>query len=131
MADAFVRVTLRTDAARKKLKDAIFRGTQNVFELDTKALAKELSPVSPTWPSIPEQRGDKRIDHGTNRQSIDTNVVETPTGVHAEIHTASGHGLYLEVGTSKMPARPYLAPAVKQTVPKGIPAEVKRILRNG
>lgn len=130
MANAYVQVTLRTDAARRKLQQAIFKATERVFELDTKKLAKELSPVSPTYPSIPESRGEKRIDHGTNRNSIDTAVEQAPEGVRAAIFTQSGHGGYLELGTSKMPARPYLGPAVRQTV-GNIPLEVKKELGNG
>lgn len=130
MANAYVQVTLRTDATRVRLKRAVFNATQKVFELDTKKLAKELSPVSPTYPSIPASRGEKRIDHGTNRNSIDTAVEQTPEGVRAAIFTESGHGGYLELGTRKMPARPYLGPAVQQTVGK-IPLEVKEELANG
>lgn len=125
MANASVTVTLKTDVVRARLRQGIFRAIQRVFELDTKARAKELSPVSDTWPSIPASRGEKRIDHGLNRASIDTDIVEVDAGVQATIFTQSGYGGYLESGTSKMPARPYLAPAVQQTA-KNIPAEVRK-----
>ena len=57
--------------------------------------AKELSPV----------------DTGHNRDSIDY----TANGLNGEIFTQSGYGGWLEVGTSKMAARPYFRPAFEQT----------------
>lgn len=104
----------RTDQAKAETAQAIFEGVQEVFELDIKPEAQANSPVSPEYPSIPEARGEKRIDHGTNRRSIDTEVIQTPEGPQATMFSQSGHGGYLEVGTSKMPARPYMYPAAQK-----------------
>jgi len=58
--------------------------------------AKELTPVKT----------------GNNRRSIAIDPAkkngETPT---ARVFTTSGYGGWLEIGTSKMAARPYMAPA--------------------
>lgn len=60
--------------------------------------AKELSPVA-------------KVGGGNNRDSIDY----TANGLNGEIFTQSGYGGWLEVGTSKMAARPYFRPAFEQT----------------
>lgn len=60
--------------------------------------AKELSPVA-------------KVKGGNNRDSIDYRA----SGLSGEIFTESGYGGWLEVGTSKMAARPYFRPAFEQT----------------
>ena len=64
---------------------------------------------------------------GTNRRSIDSAVTETENGPQAELFTQSGYGGYLEVGTSKMRAQPYLWPAFEQHIEK-LPVRVKEKL---
>ena len=85
------------------------------MELDIVPEAKRLSPVSPDNPKIV---GTKYKDTGHNRRSIDATVIDTPEGPSAELFTQSGYGGYLEVGTSKMPARPYLYPAFQRFIGK-------------
>jgi HK97 gp10 family phage protein len=128
MANDRVKVTLRTVEAQAQIERAVLRAVTETFELDIKARAKELSPVSPEWPSIPEARGEKRIDTGENRRSIDTEVTLEGHNVKAVIFTQSGHGGYLEIGTSRMPARPYINPAVTEFVKK-IPTRVRAFIR--
>jgi len=79
--------------------------------------ARELSPVgTPESTGIPGYRG------GTNRQSIFVRKVDD---LQFEVGTASNYGAYLELGTSKMRARPYMAPAAEaarhklESLPKG------------
>jgi hypothetical protein len=83
--------------AREQILAAIFEATQEVFELDIKPDAVENSPVRT----------------GTNRRSIDTATVpdDATATVTATLFTQSGYGGYLELGTSKMKAMPYLYPA--------------------
>jgi len=50
--------------------------------------------------------------HGTNRRSIRMRI----NGLVAEIFSTSGYGGYLEVGTVKMPARPYFRPAFDRNI---------------
>lgn len=101
---------------QKVFRDAALTATKEVFELDIVPEAKRLSPVSDAWPSIPEARGEKRRDTGHNRRSIDAVVEDGPNGPEAELFTQSGYGAYLEIGTSKTPARPYLWPAFEKFV---------------
>ena len=48
---------------------------------------------------------------GHNRQSLDVEFEETPSGTQAKLFSQSGYGGYLELGTSKMRAQPYIWPA--------------------
>lgn len=122
---------------KKPVTKATFEAVRDTFEIDIKAEAKKLSPVSEEWPSIPASRGEKRIDTGHNRRSIDTEVKEVPNGVTAELFTQSGYGGHLEIGTSRMPARPYLYPAFnrhRKTLAKALRTKIaalKRLKRNG
>ena len=100
--DAFVELNLRTTEMKEKMRKAIFAATREVFSIDIEQAAKEGSPVST----------------GTNKRSIATDVEETPDGVKAELYTQSGYGGYLELGTRRMSARPYLYPAFEQNVNK-------------
>ena len=114
MKTGTVTLNLRTQEAAQEAKDAIFEAVQEVFELDIKARAVEGSPVKT----------------GTNRRSIDTEITQEADGPHATIFSQSGYGGYLEVGTRKMSAQPYLNPAVEEGLPK-IPLAVKEKLATG
>ena len=49
---------------------------------------------------------------GTLAESIGVEVERSPDGVVAHVGTSLLYGLFQEVGTSKMPANPYLRPAL-------------------
>jgi len=85
----------KLDELRRKVRSGAYQAIQEVFEIDIKTDAAANTPV----------------DTGNNRRSIDTEVGEVPEGIRAEIFTQSGYGGYLELGTVKMAARPYLYPA--------------------
>lgn len=119
-----ITINLRTGEAKARISDAVFEATRDVFELDIKARAKELSPVSDANPQI----GDgKYRPTGLNRNSIDTEVTRDGEEVKAVLYTQSGYGGYLEVGTSKMEARPYMHPAAEEFI-KTIPVRTKEKL---
>ncbi len=90
-----------------KMAAAIEAGLKDAFLFDVEPLARELSP----------------FDQGTNSRSITHSV----KGKTAEIHTESGYGGYLEVGTARMPARPYLRPAIERSKEKIAEAIKKRL----
>jgi HK97 gp10 family phage protein len=109
-----VKLTLRTGEAKAEVKQAVFETVQEVFEVDMKTAAVEMSPVrAPKGPHNPQG-----IPGGTNRRSIDTDVNQTEEGVEASIYTQSGYGGYLETGTRNMAARPYIGPAFDQNLAK-------------
>jgi HK97 gp10 family phage protein len=58
-----------------------------------------------------QQRSPK--DTGENADSIAVKIRSYPGKVSASIFTQSGHGGYLERGTSKMAPQPYIFPAVE------------------
>ncbi len=93
-------------------KSAVVFETRDIFELDIVPEAKKNSPVTPEGLAHNEALHRKRPGGtGDNRRSIDSTVTEAEDGVHAELFTQSGHGGYLELGTSKMAPQPYLYPA--------------------
>lgn len=69
------------------------------------------SPVAgvrvPEWSWVKKTKGPG----GHNRDSIRPEKAEHLKYV---VRTETGYGGFLELGTSKMPARPYLAPAFKE-----------------
>ena len=89
-------------AAMAKLNGALFRALDETLDIDIQTEAKELSPKKT----------------GTNQRSIGIEVEEVGGRVEGSIFTQSGYGGFLEVGTSKMAARPYLWPAVERHAKK-------------
>ena len=77
------------NGVRRAVVGRLVEGCQDVV-----ADAKRLSP--------------KRTGH--NRRSIDYKMV-VGTQINASVVTSSGYGGYLEVGTRKKAARPYIIPA--------------------
>jgi len=51
---------------------------------------------------------------GNNRRSIKFEA----KGLSGSVYSTSGYGGYLETGTVRMPARPYLKPALDKNLPK-------------
>lgn len=91
-----LKLNLRRGQFDAKLRQAIGDGMEGALEEEIKTAAVEGSP---------ERRG-------TNKRSIDTDVDKAK--LTGRLFTQSGYGGYLEVGTAKMPARPYMVPAVEQ-----------------
>ena len=81
------------DAAMRR---AIANGMEDALDDPIKTAAVEGSP---------ERRG-------TNKRSIDFDVDRAK--LTGRLFTQSGYGGYLEVGTPRMAARPYMVPAVEQ-----------------
>jgi HK97 gp10 family phage protein len=98
MADEGFVLNLRMEAAQKEAHDAIFEAEREKFE-QAKIDAQSLSPK----------------DTGKNAESIQVRVSRAT--LKATIFTESGYGGYLEVGTQKMGARPYIYPAVTKNLP--------------
>jgi HK97 gp10 family phage protein len=93
--DAKWSININAEEGKAQARQAMLEAVQEVFELDIKPAAVADSPYLT----------------GTNRRSIDTEVVETASGVQAQLFSQSGYGGYLELGTVKMKAQPYLFPA--------------------
>jgi hypothetical protein len=126
-----VQFNSRIPQAIAQFHGAVLEATQKVFELDIKPAAVEASPVTPEGAAINEATGKKPphiLGTGYNRRSIDVTVTDSPEGPRAELFTQSGYGGYLETGTSKMRAQPYLWPAFIRFV-ENIPAQARIIIQ--
>jgi HK97 gp10 family phage protein len=100
------------------------KAVRDVFNLDILPEAIQNSPVTPEGVEYNQAKFDEKKHrpgtkinpvrlHGTghNRQSLDVDFDDTPLGTQATLYGQSGYSGYLEVGTSKMRAQPYLWPA--------------------
>jgi HK97 gp10 family phage protein len=125
----------RIPQARLAVNDIIRAVTADVFELDIKPAAAEASPVTEEGylrnlelEAEGKLGGRSPMGTGHNRRSIDVTVRESDKGVEATLFTQSGYGGYLETGTSKMRAQPYLYPAFIQHIhklPEGVEAKIQ------
>ena len=121
----------RIPQAIAQARSAVLEATKQVFELDIKPAAVAASPVTPEGAAWNEALGKKPpyiLGTGFNRRSIDVTVTDSPQGPRAEIFTQSGYGGYLETGTSRMRAQPYIYPAFIENVDK-IPLQAKVIIQ--
>jgi hypothetical protein len=92
MANDFT-LNLNIDGLQERVKELSKDKRRQIASTATE-IAKDLSPYQ----------------SGTNAASITWDEVNEAF----RIYTYSGYGLWLEIGTSKMPARPYMTPAVIQ-----------------
>jgi HK97 gp10 family phage protein len=120
---ALVTMNVRAGAALLEVKSTILQATQDTFELDIVPTAKALSPVTEEGyqrnlelKAEHKLGGRRAMGTGTNRRSIDSVVNDSPDGPVAELFTQSGYGGYLELGTSRMRAQPYLYPAFEMHI---------------
>ena len=119
MITTSITLNLRTAEGLARAKDAILESITDVFENAITPTAKALAPVlkvktTERWP-------------GELRDSIDFKVTVAEKGVNAQVFSQSGYGGYVEVGTKKMAAQPYLYPAYERHIDK-VPVLVKEKL---
>lgn len=101
----------RLQEARKQMIRAAAQSVAVSAE-EVVAMAKELCPV----------------ESGALRNSITATVSRTETGVTAQVTCKKGYGKYVEYGTSKMPARPFMYPAARAYEAK-IKAQIAAAIR--
>jgi HK97 gp10 family phage protein len=129
MSEIQVRLNLE---APQLFKTKVGQAVKEVFQLDILPEAIKNSPVTPEGveynlakhPNLELAHMTKNgkvifnrtnmvpiLGTGHNRQSLDVEFTETPSGPEAKLFGQSGYSGYLEVGTSKMRAQPYIWPA--------------------
>jgi len=96
-----VQVNLNAEAIRQ-IKDAVYYGTDD-FVQEVTEHAKDLAFFG-------------KYSTGETRQGITNDVEEVAKGVRSKIYTTSGHGGYVEAGTKRMAAEPFLWPAFSRTM---------------
>lgn len=105
---AKVGLNLKTTEALAFVNEALYGAMQEKFEIDIVTTAKELSPIL--------DEATKERYPGENRDSIDARVTKVKKGVRARVFTTSGYGGFLELGTVKTQAQPYIFPAFQQNI---------------
>jgi len=90
-----IQMNLRTGEVGNKVKSASESGLKDTVI----AIARDVVNGSP-------------VLTGNNRRSVQYDI----RGLGADIFSSSGYGGYLEIGTSKMPARPYFKPAYDKNI---------------
>jgi hypothetical protein len=131
MAAPIVQFRSRIHQARQMVNEIILAVTQDVFELDIKPAAVEMSPVTEEGflrnlelEAVHKLGGRRPGGTGHNRRSIDVTVAVSDRGVEAQLFTQSGYGGYLETGTSKMRAQPYQHVG---KIPEGVAVKIQAI----
>lgn len=113
---ATASLNLHTTEALYFVKEALFDACQEVIAVDAVEGAKELAPVLP--------KATTERTPGELRDSIDATVRHDKKGVRARITTSCGFGGYVELGTQKAQAEPYIYPAFETNIQK-LPQAVK------
>jgi hypothetical protein len=122
---ARVTLNLRSTEALFRVNDALLAATQDVFA-EIVFAAAENSPVL-------DKATSERYP-GENRESINSHVTAVKKGVKAKLFTTSGFGGFIELGTKKMKAEPYLYPAFEEhivTLPDAVKARLEELVSSG
>lgn len=90
------------DALKTRMADKVGEAFKAAHEY-----AQDGSPVG-----TPQSTGDPNYVGGTNKKSITIDG----KGMERRIYTQSGYGGWLEIGTEKMAARPYIMPGFTRAV---------------
>jgi hypothetical protein len=117
---ATAQLNLRTTKAMFFVNEALEAATQDIFAEIT-FTAAENSPVL-------DKATSERYP-GENRDSIASKVTQVKKGVKATVTTHSGFGGWLELGTKKTAAQPYLFPAFEEHI-GALPEAVKERLED-
>lgn len=118
-----MQIRLNRDAKRQFDQKSL-KALQDVFQLDVLPEAVRNSPVTSEGMAENQRKFDAKAHRpgtvidpvllkgtGHNRQSLEVEVVLADQGPQATLFGQSGYSGYLEVGTSKMRAQPYIWPA--------------------
>ena len=117
--DVSVDLHLKTNEAKAVIKDAARKAMRDVV-VEIHHDAVEDSP----WKTGNNRRSIKMEASGF---STEEGVVKQDE-IEGAVYSTSGYGGYLETGTVKMAARPYIKPAADKYVP-GFPSKMAEYLK--
>ena len=110
-------INWKGEAVARRVRRACKRALKETMQ-DILADAREGSPVL-----TGKNRDSIEVETGGNPDNHDDDL----TGA---VQTTSGYGGYLEVGTYRMPPRPYIAPAVERNAP-ALSDKIRALLDEG
>jgi len=104
-----MKITMKVESTvdAKAVKDKVNKAAEHALKAVIVKIANESKHDTP-WLT------------GNNSRSIDFNH----KGLTGSVYSTSGYGGFLETGTAKMPARPYMKPALDRHIGE-LPADVK------
>lgn len=96
-----MKITMRVESTvdAKGVKDKVNKATKDALKNVIVKIARDSKHDTP-WLT------------GHNSRSIDFNV----KGLTGSVYSTSGYGGFLETGTARMPARPYMKPALDRHI---------------
>lgn len=100
--DVDVQLKFQTTAIRR-INNGAKAAIREVMDTEVLPLARDLSPKGP---------------ESVNADSLTSRTKQQGSVIVGSIMSHSGHGGYLEKGTSKMAPRPYIWPAFERAIPK-------------
>ena len=98
-----MKITMRVESTvdAKAVKDKVNKATENALKSVIVKITRDAKHDTP-WLT------------GHNSRSIDFNI----KGLTGSVYSTSGYGGFLETGTARMPARPYMKPALDRNIGK-------------
>ena len=116
MAQPFVKVDVRVLEGYTRGLDRLLRNVVSVTAFNVEGKAKDKVPV----------------DTGATKNSIAPNFPIEDRGLTARIGPSTDYAIFLELGTHKMAARPFMVPALEAVrIPFGQAVEKALELRGG
>ena len=101
------RIIWRDKEFRKRIEEQCLRNMETACLFLEGQIKKDISGPSPSAPGEPPG-----VVSGTLRRSITYEIEKRQESVIGKVGSNEEYALFLEVGTSKMAARPFLRPAL-------------------
>lgn len=111
--------------------DAVISDLTGSTEQALRAAADELSNTAYSVEKTAKEniKRNKTVDTGRLLGSISTNVKQDGSGVTAEVGTNVEYANYIEYGTCKMGAKPFLNPAFEEET-EGLENRIRQAIRD-